>query len=145
MSERKPKRKGKQAAPKTAAPSPGPTPAVGALVPQPHGGALRRGNPGNRGRAPGVIRQMQAAHLAEVVPKLHAEWLAGTVPSLPYAEWLAKYVLREAVTPDQLRDFLAQYERRLTAILTPDVHDAAIAAGAAAWRAVFAHQPGDDA
>ena len=43
---------------------------VGELVPQPHGGALRHGNPGNKGggRTPNEIRELMRQPLATLLP-----------------------------------------------------------------------------
>lgn len=55
--------------------------APGALVPQPHGGALRRGNPGNRGRAASAIR----AGVLNDAPAAHA-FLVAVMQGKPSIE-----------------------------------------------------------
>jgi hypothetical protein len=46
-----------------------PTPEV-ELIPQPHGGALRRGNPGHKGRPPSWIREQLREGLVQALPRI---------------------------------------------------------------------------
>lgn len=55
--------RGKGSAPKTSA-------RTAVLVPQPHGGALRRGNPGNHGRPRSEVRAAALEGAAKAVPRL---------------------------------------------------------------------------
>lgn len=78
--------------PPSAAPvSPGEAPAV-ELVPQAHGGALRRGNPGNKGHPPSWVRTELRNGLVQAVPKLKRAMKSGKDPRtgelLSYRDWL---------------------------------------------------------
>lgn len=122
--------------------SPEPVPG-GALVPQPHGGALRRGSqPGNKGgtgRTPSAIRELMRDALAERIPKVTALLDdATTRPDdvLRGMDFLAKYGLgttRELSIEHvrtRLTEQLALIRRRLPA----DEAEALIAELRAIWR-----------
>jgi hypothetical protein len=71
---------------------------TGALVPQPHGGAIRNGGPnsGGPGRPPSEIRAaMRQALDTEVLSSLGKKFIANEVDALGYANFLAKYGLGE--------------------------------------------------
>lgn len=86
----KPKRTPKKAArkaatkqskrPKTTAKTTEAVPAVGALIPQPHGGALRNGGPnvGGSGRPKNELREMLRDFAWEKLPGFRAQWDALT-------------------------------------------------------------------
>lgn len=71
---------------------------TGALVPQPHGGAIRNGGPnsGGPGRPPSEIRAaMRKALDGEVLESLGKKFIANELDALGYASFLAKYGLGE--------------------------------------------------
>lgn len=71
--------------------------AVGPLVPQSHGGAIRPGRPlhpvAGTGRPPDRIRAALRDKLALAIPRLWADYGAGRIDALGFANFLAKYGL----------------------------------------------------
>jgi len=87
-------------------------PAMGTLIPQPHGGAIRYGNtpggtPGS-GRPKNELRARMRKHLdEEVLAQTLADYRAGKFTSLAVAEFLARYGIgtqTETVSADEMRD-----------------------------------------
>ena len=83
------------------------------LVPQPHGGALQVGNPGNAGgtgRPPNALRAAMRGNLDEVIPDLHKRWQEKEIDAIQYAEFLAKYAIGplKGVSDAELDRFASQ-------------------------------------
>lgn len=122
MTRRTPKKAARKAAtkrskrPKTTAKSSvklsAASPAVGELVPQPHGGALRYGGPnaGGPGRPPNALRALMRGNLDEVIPELHQRWQEKEIDAIQYAEFLAKYAIGplKGVSDAELDRFASQ-------------------------------------
>lgn len=62
------------------------------MVPQAHGGALRVGNPGHRGRPPSWVRERLREGVVKALPSLEKALATGVDPrtgeALAYVDWL---------------------------------------------------------
>ena len=113
--------------------------AVGALVPQPHGGALRNGgtNVGGTGRPPDEIRKAMRGNLVEILPGLLEQYNAGTLDHIRFADFLAKYGLGTkeelSIVSSDVKARLIRQVQVITAALEPDAASALLAQLDAVW------------
>lgn len=97
--------------------SPGKTPVKnkGELVPQPHGGALRRGsrkgNTPGTGRPPSVIREQLRGSFADRIAILEAIASGEAVEKVRFPDGTESEVMKSASVSDRLKalDLLAKY------------------------------------
>lgn len=68
------------------------------LVPGPHGGMLRRGNPGNSGRPRSKVRNMLVDEFAEQIPELKKELAEGKITRMEFATLCARFGLGTTIT-----------------------------------------------
>jgi hypothetical protein len=98
---------------------------VGALIPQPHGGALRNGGPGSPGRPPSALRDRLRGSFAERVLVLEAiadDDQADPQDRIRAIDVLAKYglgTLRE-LSVDDVRDRLRKTIAIVREHMAPD-------------------------
>lgn len=103
---------------------------VGALIPQPHGGALRNGGPnkGGPGAPPQVIREKMRGTLSQILPEIEAKYKSGIVEPLDFANFLAKYGLgtkdEMTLTSEQVKGLCQAYSASVMQIVAEETPDA---------------------